>query len=176
MDIPSPGESGTSEHTPRTFSSPDKEECNTLSPIKKVSLIHIIPFNSEWLQPPGAPESYNGDLSLSHFSSSRAIWAGQQRAKVIYNIADAKSHAGHVYKAMREPFHLLDKAPLPGEISEALQFPQSNSGDVIRSEWAGQLRRLEELSLELEPMRTIWTEAALPAIRQAAAGAKPVLI
>ena len=176
MDIPSPDESINSEHTHRSISPPGTEECNTLSSIKKVSLIHITPFNSEWIQPPGVPESYNEDLLLSHFSSSRAIWAGQQRAKVMYNISDAKSHADHVYKAMREPFHLADKAPLPGEISEALQFLQSNSGDVIRSEWAGQLRRLGELSLELEPTQTIWTDATLPAIRQAAAGAKPVLI
>ena len=176
IDIPNPADCTSSEREPRTIQQTENEDCNTLSQNGEVSLVHIRPFNSEWISPPGAPESYNDDLILAHFSSIRSIWAGQKRAKAIYNIPGAQSHAGHSHKAMREPFHLSGRTPLPVEITEALNFPMANSDEVIRAEWADKLIRLEALSLELEPLQTIWKDATVPAIRQAVTGAKPVLI
>ena len=166
----------SSGHTDRTYGLEVQVECNTLSPCKKVSLTPIDPFNSDWVFPPGVPGSYKDDLFISHFAPSRDIWAGHPGAKVAYDILGAQLHVGHVRKATEEPFHLADMIPLAVGIADAMSFPNARADEFIRSEWDGQLLRHEAIGAELDPLQTVWADAALPAIRQAAAGVKPVLI
>ena len=77
---------------------------------------------------------------------------------------------------MQEPFHFADRIPAPAEITDDLAFPQSNSAEFIRSEWAGQLPRLDALITELDPLQTIWAGATIPSIREASDLVKPVII
>ena len=73
--------------------------------------VRIEQLHSDRIPELTSPVSYNDDLHLSCFAPDRTKWAGEQRKGIAYNIPDATSHADHVYKAMKQPFHLSTPTP-----------------------------------------------------------------
>ena len=100
--------------------------------------------------PPSRPASFNDDLVLGHFR------AGEQRDGSQFNIPNASSRADHVLQAAKEPFHLSDPIPIPGEIISSVDFLSSYPGEQIRGIWDEQFPRLAELISAASPAQEVW--------------------
>ena len=85
----------------------------------------IAEFRAEWMPPPFKPGDYNADLATPSFFPINMTWGGEQRKGIQFNIPDAVAHMDHAAREMLDRPHLPGKAPLPRELSPALEFLRS---------------------------------------------------
>ena len=155
MSFPGPDYGMHSDISARSSSSGSSTDCSNSdtrmgaptppSPDAPKESTSVLLPNRQRIDPNGAtlsdsvkkPDSFNDDLRLSTFTSSNMTWAGQQKKGIQFNIPDASPYLDHVDRAMREPFHLSDEIPLPGEVMDSLQFIQSTPVDELHHHFLG---------------------------------------
>ena len=95
---------------------------------------------------------------------------------ILLCLTDATSHTGEVEKAMREPLHLSEPAPLPPEVKAALAYLARTPDSDVVSSWKQQLRRLKDLVLACEPTQAEWDREAPDSIRGPSSGIRSVAL
>ena len=124
--------------------------------------IPVFPFGRTRIPEAVKPASYNDDLYMESFRPTRAIWPGEQRNGIPFNIPDATSHSGHVRKALGKPFRLSNPAPLPADLSDAVRYIRDTPDISILNTWPVQLQAVKNLATAAQTAQLLWEAASRP--------------
>ena len=110
-----------------------------------------------------APERKSTTTSRpAHMNRSNTLGRGINARASIQRYPKPMGRADHIARAVTQEFLLTKDIPLPGELTEALDFIQSAPTESITAFWRKQRERLRTLVSDADPDQLIW-DADIPA-------------
>ena len=77
------------------------------------------------------PTTYNDDLRLGSFRSSRYAWPGEQRRGILMHIDDSSPVDEHLRWEVAADFCLPDENPLPQEIATSIRIVSESDHNAL---------------------------------------------
>ena len=122
------------------------------------------------LTTPQKLHSYNDDLIIESYVTSKYHLAGMQRSGIFESIIDAKNYEEHMTKACQTEFFLAKDTKLPSDLDNALNFHAKATPTEIRSFWAHQTARITSLSQAAQKTQSEWDKLIPTEISYSAKG------
>ena len=109
-------------------------------------------FKPEILHPSIHQESYN-DLKLGAFLKSNLARAGNRKKGATPLTENSSFYLDHEFRTVRKSFHFALISDPPHEITDALDWVESDDNETSAAFWGAQLGRISALMKEVQTAR-----------------------